>query len=58
MKRYGIIVEDVKTGKRISGVKVELTDFQTHNDGFPIYDSGITDEIGLIYLNPPKEVKK
>jgi len=57
MKRYGIIVMDEKTGERISGVKVELTDFGTHKDNSPIYDSGVTDRFGLIYLDPPKKIR-
>ncbi len=46
-----------KTGERISGVKVELTDFGTHKDNSPIYDSGVTDEFGLLYLDPPKKTR-
>ena len=57
MKRYGVIVMNEKTGERISGVKVELTDFGTHKDNSPIYDSGVTDEVGLLYLDPPKKTR-
>jgi len=57
LKRYGVIVMDKKTGERISGVKVELTDFGTHKDNSPIYDSGVTDEFGLLYLDPPKKTR-
>ena len=42
---------DKNTGKRISGVKVELTDFCIHKDGPPIYESGTTDRYGLVWLN-------
>lgn len=41
---------DKNTGKRISGVKVELTDFAIHKDDLPIYESGITDDYGLVWF--------
>ena len=56
-KRYGIIVMDKKTGERISGVEVELTDFSIHRDDSPIYDSDVTNEFGLVYLDPPKKTR-
>ncbi len=49
---------DEKTGERISGVKVELTDFSIHRDNSPIYDSDVTNEFGLVYLNPPKKTRR
>ncbi len=52
MKRYGIIVMDKNTGKRISGVKVELTDFKTATETGVIFDSGVTDKFGLVYVDP------
>ena len=58
MKRYGVIVMDKNTGKRISGVKVELTDFAMHKDGSPVYESGITDNYGLVWLDLTNNLRR
>ena len=52
MFKYGIIVEDANTGKRIEGVKVEITDFTKTFEGHSIFDSGITDKLGFVELDP------
>jgi len=57
MKRYGILVED-KDGNRLTDVKVELTDFTEYMDMSPIFDSGVTDHIGFIALDPVENMKK
>ena len=57
MKKYGIIVED-ENGNRLKNVRVELTDFTISMDMSDIFDSGMTDEYGLVYLNPMENMKK
>ncbi len=58
MKRYGILVED-KDGNRLTDIKIEITDFEMGFEGeFPIFDSGITDHIGFVALDPKKNMIK
>jgi len=58
MKRYGIIVED-ENGNRLKNIKVEISDFDESFEGeHPIFDSGVTDHIGLVYLDPKENMIK